>query len=47
MVAAPWVLGDDYDELIENLSRLADAGLMLAIAKRNSRLPRDTLPAER
>jgi dihydrodipicolinate synthase/N-acetylneuraminate lyase len=27
LVAAPWVIGDTYDELIESLSRLADAGL--------------------
>src|SRR5437667_10862969 len=30
--AYPWALGDTYDELIENLSRLADAGLVLHIA---------------
>jgi hypothetical protein len=34
LVAEPWVLGDDYDEIIENLSRIADSGLSLAIAKR-------------
>jgi hypothetical protein len=26
-VACPWVLGDNYEELIESLSRLADGGL--------------------
>lgn len=30
----PWVLGDNYDELVESLSRLADAGLSLHIASR-------------
>jgi dihydrodipicolinate synthase/N-acetylneuraminate lyase len=34
IVAAPWVIGDTYDEVIESLSRLADAGLALHIAKR-------------
>jgi hypothetical protein len=33
-VAYPWVLGDTYEELIESLSRLADAGLVLHIAAR-------------
>jgi hypothetical protein len=35
IVAAPWVLGDTYDELTESLSRMADAGLSLAVAQRN------------
>ena len=30
----PWVLGDNYEELIESLSRLADAGLSLRITAR-------------
>ncbi len=34
MVGYPWVLGDTYEELIESLSRLADAGLSLHIAAR-------------
>jgi hypothetical protein len=34
MVGYPWVLGDTYDELIESLSRLADAGLTLHIGTR-------------
>ena len=29
IVAAPWVIGDTYDEVIESLGRLADAGLAL------------------
>ena len=34
LVGYPWVLGDTYDELIESLSRLADAGLTLHIGAR-------------
>ena len=33
-VAYPWVLGDTYEELMESLSRLADAGLFLHIVAR-------------
>ncbi len=33
LVAHPSTLGDNYDEVIESLSRLADAGLTLHIAK--------------
>jgi len=33
-VAYPWVLGDNFEELVESLSRLADAGLLLNIAAR-------------
>jgi hypothetical protein len=33
-VANPKVLGDNYDELVESLNRIADAGGQLAIAKR-------------
>ena len=33
-VAFPWVLGDTYEEVIESLSRVADAGLLLQIAVR-------------
>jgi hypothetical protein len=36
MVGYPWVLGDTYEELIESLSRLADAGLSLHIAARKN-----------
>ena len=34
VIGYPWALGDTYDELIESLSRLADAGLVLHIAAR-------------
>ena len=34
VVAYPSVLGDDYGELIDNLSKLADAKLQLVIVKR-------------
>jgi len=34
IVATPWVIGDTYDEVIESLSRLADAALALHIVKR-------------
>ncbi len=37
LVAYPWVLGDTYEELIESLSRLADADLSLHIAARKDR----------
>lgn len=32
LIAYPWVLGDNYEELVESLSRLAAAGLGLRIA---------------
>jgi hypothetical protein len=31
IVAEPWVLGDTYDEIIESLTRLAEAGLALHV----------------
>lgn len=34
LVAYPWVLGDTYDEIIESLSRLAEADLRLQVADR-------------
>jgi hypothetical protein len=34
VVGYPWVLGDTYEELIESLSRLAEAELSLHIAHR-------------
>ncbi len=34
IIAQPWVLGDTYDEIIESLSRLAEAGLALHIGSR-------------
>ena len=36
VVAYPWVLGDNYEEIIESLSRLADANLRLTITARKS-----------
>jgi hypothetical protein len=33
VVTWPWVLGDTYDEIIESLSRIADAGLVLHIVE--------------
>jgi hypothetical protein len=36
VVGYPWVLGDNYEELVESLSRLADAGLSLHIASRKN-----------
>ena len=33
-VAYPWVLGETHDELVESLSRLADAELLLNIVAR-------------
>jgi hypothetical protein len=34
VIATPWVLGDTYDEIIESLSRLAEAGLALQVVSR-------------
>ena len=34
IIGCPWALGDTYEELIESLSRLADAGLTLHIGAR-------------
>ena len=34
VVAWPWVLGDTYDEIIESLSLIAEAGLTLNITGR-------------
>lgn len=34
VIAEPWVLGDTYDEIIESLSRLAEAGLALHVGSR-------------
>jgi len=33
VVTWPWVIGDNYEELMESLSRIADAGLVLHIVK--------------
>lgn len=40
VVASPSVIGDNYDEIIESLSRLAEAGLALQVADPESP-PRD------
>ena len=40
-VAFPWVLGDTYEEVIENLARLADARLLLQIAARENMASRN------
>lgn len=37
VIAHPSALGDNYEEMIESLSRLADAGLALNIAQREHR----------
>ena len=37
MVHHPEVLGDDYDEMVESLNRLADAKKQLVIVPRNDR----------
>jgi len=34
LIAAPWVIGDTYGEIVESLSRLADAKLALHVAGR-------------
>jgi hypothetical protein len=34
VVTYPWVLADDYQEIVESLSRLADAGLALRVEAR-------------
>lgn len=39
MVTHPQVLGDTYEELVESLNRIADAGLMISIEARSERGP--------
>jgi len=34
VVTWPWVIGDTYEEVIESLSRISDAGLILHIVER-------------
>lgn len=34
VVDQPWVIGDNYEEIIESLSRLAEANLALKIVRR-------------
>ncbi|MGO8696263.1 MAG: hypothetical protein ACLQVY_00885 [Limisphaerales bacterium] len=36
IVAVPWVIGDTYDEIVESIGRLADAGLALRCLGRAS-----------
>lgn len=36
VVTWPWVIGDTYEEVIESLSRLADAGLVLHVVERHT-----------
>jgi hypothetical protein len=31
IVSSPWMLGDTYDEMVESLSRLREAGLQLSL----------------
>ena len=35
LVSWPWVLGDNYEELVESLARIADAHLALHIVERS------------
>ena len=37
VIHSPEVLGDNYDELIESLNRIADANLQLAFVPRSER----------
>ncbi len=39
MIHHPEVIGDDYDELVESLNRIADAGKELVIVPRAERKP--------
>ena len=34
IISHPQVLGDNYEEIVESLARLADAGLLLQITSR-------------
>lgn len=33
VISAPWVIGDSYEEIVESLWWLADAGLALSIVR--------------
>jgi hypothetical protein len=44
IVAAPWVIGDTYDEVIESLSRLAKADLALKVASPDSESHSASIP---
>ena len=35
VISEPWVIGDSYGEMVESLSRLADASLTLAVVERS------------
>jgi hypothetical protein len=37
MIHHPQVLGDNYDEMVESMNRIADAGLMIHILPRGER----------
>jgi hypothetical protein len=37
MIHHPQVLGDDYEEMVESMNRIADAGLMVKILPRFER----------
>ncbi len=37
LIRHPEVIGDNYEEIVESLNRLADAGKTLAIVPRNER----------
>jgi len=34
VITWPWIIGDTYEEVIESLSRLGDAGLVLHVIQR-------------
>ncbi len=39
MVVCPWVIGDSYEEVVESLSRIAEAGLALLVVERDKTMP--------
>jgi hypothetical protein len=41
MVSSPGTLGDDYDELVENLKRVGEAGLALRVVQPGKRSQAD------
>lgn len=44
IIAAPWVLGDDYEELVTNLNLMAKANLKLCIGTLDTEEPNDIFP---
>lgn len=40
VVVCPWVIGDSYAEVIESLSRIAEAGLALLVVERDKTMPK-------